>query len=487
MYNNEVPSEYMHCFNIADEIIEPTSMEVEEVPLGLYETTALEWHEWQPGQDEKKPVKETEPDIKKLMDLDTFQDFRSNPQCTPTGSQYGPTAAIQKIVESETKGTTKKTAAKTTRGTYRSYTPLQVQELLDLVIEEGKSARQAGLTVGIVVRTAQHYVKTYKDDEEKRLPGAKKASRLGGNHRKLEPKHTDFLCQYYDSNAAAVLWEARDALISAFPDLKSITLSGLHKHLVQHASLTLKKLDKIVAPRTSESTLNQRREKILEWMDDKEMDWFNKCVFIDEAGFNMHIRRNFGRSKKGLPAKVVLPANRGISISILGAICEKGVIDLTLRKPKAVTKKNVSAKKRKRDDGKPAVVPEVNARVGTRSEHFKEFISNVMDTLDKHNMQGRYLVLDNASIHKVSDVQDLIKCRGYKVAYLPPYSPFLNPIELFWSKLKAGVKRDCLMATDNLSARIVESAKQVSVDDCKNWIRHSASFFEKCLALEPML
>ena len=201
----------------------------------------------------------------------------------------------------------------------------------------------------------------------------------------------------------------------------------------------------------------------------------------------MHIRRNFGRSKRGLPAKVVLPANKGISISILGAICEKGVIDLTLRKPKAVQKKSASAKKRKRDDGKPTEVPEVNARVGTRSEHFNEFISNAMDTLDKHNMQGRYLVLDNASIHKTDDVQKFIKTRGYKAVYLPPYSPFLNPIELFWSKLKAGVKRDCLTATDNLSARIVESAKQVNVEDCQNWIRHSASFFDRCLALEPML
>ncbi|KAI8885049.1 hypothetical protein K501DRAFT_284506 [Backusella circina FSU 941] len=268
------------------------------------------------------------------MDLDTFQAFRSSAQCTPVDSQYGPIAAIQQVAKSVTNGTTKVTTAKAIRGPYRSYTPLQVQELLDLVIEEGISARQAGLTIGIVVRTAQHYVKTYRNDEEKRLPGTKKASRLGGNDRKLEPKHTDFLCQYYDNNAAAVLWEARDALISAFPDIKSITLSGLHKHLVQHASLTLKKLDKIVAPRTSESTLNQRRAKILKWMDDKEMDWFNNCVFIDEAGFNMHIRRNFGRSKRGLPAKVVLPANRGISISILGAICEKGVIDLTLRKTK---------------------------------------------------------------------------------------------------------------------------------------------------------
>lgn len=77
------------------------------------------------------------------------------------------------IIESKLKTTSKATIERKTRGPYRSYTPLQIQELLDLVIKQGMSAIQAGLAVGIVVRTAQHYVKTYKNDEEKRLPGKK--------------------------------------------------------------------------------------------------------------------------------------------------------------------------------------------------------------------------------------------------------------------------------------------------------------------------
>ncbi|KAI8875234.1 hypothetical protein K501DRAFT_203041, partial [Backusella circina FSU 941] len=45
-------------------------------------------------------------------------------------------------------------------------------------------------------------------------------------------------------------------------------------------------------------------------------------------------------------------------------------------------------------------------------------------------------------------IQELIESCGYKTVFLPPYSLFLNPIELFWSKLKAGVKRDFLTTTD---------------------------------------
>ncbi|KAI8350884.1 hypothetical protein EDC96DRAFT_519011 [Choanephora cucurbitarum] len=115
----------------------------------------------------------------------------------------------------------------------------------------------------------------------------------------------------------------------------------------------------------------------------------------------MNIRRNFGRCKIGQPAKVELPNNRGVSVTIVRPICEKGIIDLTLRKSKAVQRRAVSNKKRKRKDGLSNEIV-TTGKVGTRSEHFLEFIAGVMDTLDKHNMTGRYIVVDNAAIHKVS-------------------------------------------------------------------------------------
>jgi hypothetical protein len=161
-------------------------------------------------------------------------------------------------------------------------------------------------------------VKLYRDDEEKRLPGLRKPRTKW--HMKLEPQHADFLCTFYGKKPEAVLWQARESLLQAFPEIKSISLSSLHKHLVQHASLTLKKLERIVTARAALNNLNLRKERVLEWKADKNMDWENNCVFIDEAGFNMHIRRNFGRSKRGIPAKTLLPSNRGITVTIIGAI-----------------------------------------------------------------------------------------------------------------------------------------------------------------------
>ncbi|KAI7902444.1 uncharacterized protein BX663DRAFT_435759, partial [Cokeromyces recurvatus] len=45
-------------------------------------------------------------------------------------------------------------------------------------------------------------------------------------------------------------------------------------------------------------------------------------------------------------------------------------------------------------------------RKGTTSNDFLEFIKHVLTTLDVTNMNGKHLVLDNASIYKASLVRD---------------------------------------------------------------------------------
>ena len=49
------------------------------------------------------------------------------------------------------------------------------------------------------------------------------------------------------------------------------------------------------------------------------------------------------------------------------------------------------------------------------------------------------MVLDNAAIHHVDGIVDLIESTGALAVFLPPYSPDLNPIEEVLSKLKQTV------------------------------------------------
>jgi transposase len=149
------------------------------------------------------------------------------------------------------------------------------------------------------------------------------------------------------------------------------------------------------------------------------------------------------------------------------------LLDISLKKPQATS----VSKKRKANDTTATVV---GGRIGIRTKHFLAYISKLIDVLDRHNMKGHYLVLDNAPIHNPAKLRDLVESRCYKCLYLPPYSLFLNPIKEFWSKVKAGVLRNALTAVDRLSDRICKSVQMVTRADCQAWIRHAVSFFPRC-------
>ncbi len=54
---------------------------------------------------------------------------------------------------------------------------------------------------------------------------------------------------------------------------------------------------------------------------------------------------------------------------------------------------------------------------------------------------GQTVIWDNASFHKSPRLKELIEGAGCELLFLPPYSPDLNPIEQFWSWLKAWIRR----------------------------------------------
>lgn len=55
---------------------------------------------------------------------------------------------------------------------------------------------------------------------------------------------------------------------------------------------------------------------------------------------------------------------------------------------------------------------------------------------------GQVVIMDNASFHKSQKTKDLINSAGCKTLFLPPYSPDLNPIELFWANLKRTIREN---------------------------------------------
>ena len=105
---------------------------------------------------------------------------------------------------SKSVGASRNSSKQKSRGPYRRYTAYQVEKLFYLVIEEGMTAKAATLQTGINIRTAQHYVKKYNDDEERRLPfNVKKTA--GGRKPKLTEVHSQYLLVFIDEHPTAVL------------------------------------------------------------------------------------------------------------------------------------------------------------------------------------------------------------------------------------------------------------------------------------------
>ena len=76
------------------------------------------------------------------------------------------------------------------------------------MIEEGKTAKEATLITGINVRTAQHYVKKYNDDEERGLLCRYRKTKVR-NGDKLTAAPSPFLIHYSDKYPMSVLADNR--------------------------------------------------------------------------------------------------------------------------------------------------------------------------------------------------------------------------------------------------------------------------------------
>lgn len=199
------------------------------------------------------------------------------------------------------------------------------------------------------------------------------------------------------------------------------------------------------------------------------------CVFIDESGFNVNMRNNYARSPTGSRAVVMIPKTRATSHTVIGAIHPASVICVVLKKPPPKKQTPDQPKKRRKDNkGRKRADPDNNEEEvikasyeeappiskGTTTLHFIKFINELLDIMDLDvNLKGSYLVLDYSTIHKSHPMRRKIESRGYKIMFLPPYSPELNPIEQFWSLVKGKLKRSRFMTEESLSSRIADAQK----------------------------
>ncbi len=74
----------------------------------------------------------------------------------------------------------------------------------------------------------------------------------------------------------------------------------------------------------------------------------------------------------------------------------------------------------------------------TDTEIFNQWIEEFLIPVLQPNQT---VILDNAAFHKSQKTGELIESANCNVLYLPPYSPYFNPIEQKWEHVKNSVKK----------------------------------------------
>jgi putative transposase len=148
-------------------------------------------------------------------------------------------------------------------------------------------------------------------------------------------------------------------------------------------------------------------------------------------GVLLGLTRTHARSERGSRAYDFQPYYRGAKVSVIGGISFKKVL--------AVMTLNGSM------DG----------------DAYQVFIEHF---LLPQLWIGAVVVMDNLPAHQVAQIKPLIESVGASVLYLSPYFPEFNPIEHWWSQLKAFLKQFSPKSASGVDGLIKIALELINMD-----------------------
>ena len=86
---------------------------------------------------------------------------------------------------------------------------------------------------------------------------------------------------------------------------------------------------------------------------------------------------------------------------------------------------------------------------------------------------GDIVVLDNLGSHRSQAVRNAIIAAGAKLAFLPPYSPDLNPLEQVFAKVKHGMRVAEARSPDAIHEHIAKLVSSIPRSECENYLRNA--------------
>jgi transposase len=193
----------------------------------------------------------------------------------------------------------------------------------------------------------------------------------------------------------------------------SVAISTVNSHLRGGAMethglprFTVKRLYVQEEARNSVQVKDLRREFITRFK--RETSGGCIVVFVDETPFQILDCRNKGRAPVGQRAVTRRRRVKLGGITAITAISDMwGVVHVEF------------------------VIGSVSSDV------FRVFLGHLFETISSKTREAVLIVMDNAPIHKTSDVIDMIHASGHRVLHAAPWSCELNPIEYVFGFVKS--------------------------------------------------
>ena len=182
----------------------------------------------------------------------------------------------------------------------------------------------------------------------------------------------------------------------------------------------------------------------------------DEIFYLDEVGFQFTMRSLYGRSPVGTRANVQVPQIRSRNFSCAAAMSTSGLSYFKLQ-------------------DRPY-----------NTSTFSAFIIDLISHLREAGVEHAILLADNVPFHHAHDVQQLVRAHGHEMIFIPPYSPFLNPIEEMFSQWKSIVRSSAPRNSEELAQAVNLASTRITSEHCQNYIRHVESYFSRCLLREQI-
>lgn len=123
------------------------------------------------------------------------------------------------------------------------------------------------------------------------------------------------------------------------------------------------------------------------------------------------------------------------------------------------------------------MIAAMSIAAATTTRVFLAFLREVLLPELRRRHPNATVLMDNLSAHKPKAVETVLIEAGFKLLYLPRYSPDLSPIEPGWSKLKSVLRTAEARTRDALEIALAPALDSITPADAHAWFNHCGYSF----------